>query len=66
MIITDDPAADFARHDAEQEAWLAKLPVCYECGHPVQDEHCYLINDEVVCQDCLENYHKKRVEDFLD
>lgn len=65
MSYTDDPIADFERHDAEQQAQLDKLPVCCECDEPIQTEEYYEINDECVCPECLESNHRKRVEDYV-
>ena len=65
MLYTDDPLADFARHDAEQQAQLDKLPVCCECDEPIQDEHCFEINDEYICEKCLNDNHRKRVDDIV-
>ena len=62
MFYTDDPIEDFHRYDAEQEARLAELPVCSECGEPIQTECCYEFNDELICVGCLENNHRKLVE----
>lgn len=66
MFYSDDPAADFLRHDAEQAAILDKLPRCSECDEPIQSEVCYEINGELVCEECLENNHKKWVEDYVE
>ena len=66
MFYTDDPVADFERYDAEQEAMLDKLPRCSECDEPIQGETCYEINGELICEECLENNHKKWVEDFIE
>lgn len=66
MYRTDDPVSDFARYDVEQARELAKLPVCAECDEPIQSEEYFEINDEPVCPDCLEKYHKKRVEDYVE
>lgn len=56
-MFTDDPIADFMRHDAEQERLLSRLPVCAECGEPIQDEQCIVINDMAFHRDCiLDNY----------
>lgn len=52
---TDDPAADFDRLDRQQSKWLASLPVCGNCGKPIQDEHYYLISGENICPDCMDN-----------
>ena len=64
-MFTDDPIADFNRHSREQEEWLDSRPVCSECGHHIQDEYCYEINDEYICEDCLKYYHRKRTEDVI-
>lgn len=57
MVFTDDPLADFHNYDAEQEAALEMLPKCTECGHPIQDEECIVINDMPFHKDCiLDNY----------
>lgn len=65
MCWTDDPCADFLRHDAEQQAWLDKLPKCSECGQPIQDDEAYYINDEWICQECLNNNYKRWVDDYI-
>lgn len=58
MSRTDNPCADFDRWDAEQQRQLELLPVCCECGEPIQDDFCYQINDEVICEACIEQYKK--------
>lgn len=66
MQITDNPLADFASWDAEQTAELERLPVCADCGEPVQDDHYYLINDEVICPDCLESGYRKEIDEYIE
>lgn len=56
MIWTDDPERDFAEWDAEREDWLKRLPRCSECDEYIQSDICYRINDELICEDCIENY----------
>lgn len=51
-------------HDAEQQKQLAKLPVCCMCGEPIQDEYYYLINDDILCQECLENNFRKETDEY--
>ena len=66
MFYTDDPIADFYRHDAEQAAKLDKLPVCSYCGNPIQDEMLYKLADgQKVCTSCIEDC-KKWTEDFIE
>ena len=66
MQITDNPLADFASWDAEQTAELERLPVCADRGEPVQDDHYYLINDEVICPDCLESGYRKEIDEYIE
>lgn len=64
MRYSDDPAADWDAYCREQDKALEKLPVCADCGEHVQADHYYLINDEVICPECLECYYRKEIEDF--
>ena len=66
MSWTDDPVADANRYAAKQEEELKKLPRCDFCGYKIQEEHFYLINDSVICEECLEDNFKKRVEDYIE
>lgn len=52
MSWTDDPIADFHRHDAEQEAKLAKLPICCCCKNPIQQEKAVCNDDKYYCEEC--------------
>lgn len=66
MPWTDDPVADFHRHDAEQTRKLESLPRCSECDEPIQSDECYEFNDELICPDCLKDNHRKWVEDYVE
>lgn len=50
-----DPLDDFDQLDAKNARWLESLPVCGNCGNPIQNEHYYVINDENICPECLDN-----------
>lgn len=52
-------------HDAEKEKRLDKLPECTYCGSKIQDEFLYCINDEVICNDCLNDHFRKDVDDYV-
>lgn len=56
----------FARHDAEQQAKLDKLPKCDYCGEPITDEHLYDINGDIICEECLKDNFRKQVEDYVE
>ena len=66
MPYTNDPIADYHRYDDEQQKKLERLPECAECGHPITDEDCFEINDELICEECLDNNHRKKTEDFIE
>lgn len=65
MYYTGDPIADAARYDADRERELLKYPVCCDCGEHIQDEYCYLINDEFLCEECLKNDFRRNTDDFI-
>lgn len=65
MAIPDN-YSQFLEREREQESWLAKRPVCDYCGEHIQDDHIYLINDEVICPDCMDSYFRKEVEDYTE
>lgn len=64
MRRTDDPLADFAAYDDEQQEWLRKRPVCVDCGEHIQDDCFFLINDEAICPGCLVNNYRKYTDDY--
>lgn len=51
---TDSPIADFNRYMAELERQQESLPVCAECEEKITDEHLYIINGEMICENCIE------------
>lgn len=61
-----DNYSAWEQHEADKERRLDRLPRCSECGEPIQDEHCYEVNDELICPDCMESNHRKWVEDVVD
>lgn len=64
LICIPDNYSQWERHEAEAEAWLQKLPRCGFCDERIQDDYCYEINGEYVCEDCLDTHFLKMVEDI--
>lgn len=62
---TDDPPADWDAYCRHQDALHGMLPMCEECGHHIEDEHCFEFNDVYICEECLDKNHKKRTEDVV-
>jgi formylmethanofuran dehydrogenase subunit E len=52
-------------HEAKQEKLLELLPFCDYCGEVIQDDFCWKINDEIICEKCLNEHFRKRTEDFV-
>lgn len=44
------------QHDREQQEALELLPLCSICDEHIQDEHCYQINGELICEACMDDY----------
>lgn len=64
-MYTDDPVMDAERWLADQDERLKELPVCCCCTEPIQQETAICINDEWVCDECLDTYFRKSVEDYI-
>lgn len=59
MPWTDNPVADFERHDREQARRLAQLPTCERCCDAIQQERAVCINGFWYCDECIELYRKE-------
>ena len=61
MYRTDDPAAEFARYDAEMSAALEHLPKCKICGDEIQQDFAYHdpIDDDWICSGCFEDWQEE-------
>ena len=66
MYYTDDPIADFKRHDAERQKELDKLPVCCKCDEPIQDDHLFAIYGDLYCEECMEEIFKQPIENYIE
>ena len=53
-------------HDREQEEALEKFPECDYCGEMIQDDYYFDINGDIVCESCLKQEFRKRVEDYIE
>lgn len=55
----------FLSHDAKQEDDLNRFPRCSECKQKITDEYVYVIDDKTICEQCLNDNHRKPIEDFI-
>lgn len=65
MIYTDNPVKDAERYYEQLEQELEKLPRCSCCDEPITDEYCYMVNDEPVCESCMDSYYRVSVDDLI-
>jgi formylmethanofuran dehydrogenase subunit E len=65
-MYSGDPIRDHEEREREAQAWLDSLPVCCECGEPIQDDECYEFDGELICPDCLKENHRKHTENYID
>ena len=56
---TDDPVADFERHDRDQARRLKRLPTCERCGDAIQQERAVCIEGFWYCDECLDEYRRE-------
>ena len=61
---TDDPVADFERHDREQQEAASKLPKCVYCRQRINDEEYYDIDGDLMCYECLVTHHRKWTDEY--
>lgn len=61
MYYTNDPLADFHRHDSDKEEALSKLPICKICEEPIQQETAICIDGKWYCDHCLNEYFRKDI-----
>lgn len=54
----------FKKHQDELDDKLEELPSCEYCGEAIQSNKCYLIDNEVLCHECLDEHYSVRVEDL--
>jgi formylmethanofuran dehydrogenase subunit E len=38
----------------EQAAWERRRPVCSVCDEHITDDHCYVINEQIICPACID------------
>lgn len=52
-------------HDRAQEQARARLPVCRNCGEPIQDERAWRFNGHLWCEECAEDEFRVWTEDYM-
>ena len=55
-MYSDDPLMDFEKWDAEQYKQTSERPRCSQCDEPIQEDSAFRINDELICEECMEQF----------
>ena len=55
----------FNRHQATQEAQLARMPVCEHCREPIQDDDLFDIGDVLYHEDCARDLFRRSTENYI-
>lgn len=63
MYYTDDPIRDADNHTQAQEAWLARRPICCECGEHIQDDTLFRIGGQAYCWECVRSEFEEDIEE---
>ena len=63
--MTGDPERDADRHIAERDRWERRHPRCAWCECHITSESFYMIDDTMVCAECVEDC-KRSTEDYMD
>ena len=66
MDYTPDYNDLHSAYEYEQERKLAKYPKCDYCGEPITDDYCYDIAGDIICENCLNEHHRKPIEEYME
>ncbi len=45
---------------------MNERPLCDICDQPVAGDHYYIINGDVICASCMEEYFRRELDDDED
>lgn len=55
-----DPLDDLQRKERLEE----EMPICDDCTNPINDDFCFEIETEILCQKCMNRRYRKNTEDY--
>lgn len=50
----------YEEFDYYAQKQIAKLPICTRCGEHIHDEYMYIIEEDPMCEECVEKWLKER------
>ena len=60
-----DNYSQWEAHEARQEAWLNKRPICCHCGQPIQEETLFCIFGSTYHCDCANDMFLEPTEEHM-
>ena len=66
MSYVPDAYDMWEKHEHEREKTLLRFPVCDACGERIQDDHCYKIGHEVLCEECMKENFRIETNSLID
>lgn len=64
MIWSDDPVKDYDSYDYQSFLRDMRLPVCFDCGEPIDADELWEFSGHLYCKRCVDS-HMQRVEDYI-
>ena len=64
--LSDNPASDAERWEEEKRHMYDNRPICSECGEHIRSDYGYWFGKQMICQDCLDNLHRERMDTYDD
>ena len=43
-----------ARRQKQWDDWCSRRPVCGDCGRPILEERALIVDEEMICDKCVE------------
>lgn len=56
----------FNQYDAYQERKLSRLPKCWCCEQPIQQERAVRIDGNWYCDSCIADYYVEDISDYFE
>lgn len=62
-----DNYSQWEAHERQQESLRERLPICEEvnCGKQINEDHLFVIDGEILCEDCMIRRYRRNTEDFI-
>lgn len=61
-----DRFLDPDRYFYEKDKELAMLPVCCNCGEPIQDDYLFDFDEYLLCEDCLKELYRRPADRYIE